>query len=342
MKAERNLQYYISRFTTDYLCGERGASENTVLSYVDTFKLLNRYFESNLCCRVDKISMKDFTADNIRNFLESLERNGCCAATRNQRLAAIKSFCRYVQRDSQQSLYNLQQILQIRSKRHTKPTITYLTAEQLALLLDKPVRSYRSGFKDLLILTVLYDTGARVSELINIKVSDVRLRPIEGILLHGKGGKNRYVPISDNTINLLKLYFEKENLYATVNTGRYLFLNRSGQQFTRPGISYILQKYVTMLHNQAPESFPEKLTPHCLRHTKAMLMLKANQDLIKIRDTLGHEHIRTTEIYARADVHQITDALETAYSQVKDPQDEIIDYRSDSALMKYLTEISQE
>ena len=342
MRIEKNLQYYISRFTSDYLSGECGFSGNTVLSYEDTFRLLTRYFEASLGIAPHKIQLDDFNADNIRAFLNHLEAQGCCASTRNQRLAAIKSFCRYVQRDAPKNLYNFQQILKIHGKRQAKTMITYLNANQLAMLLEKPDASCRAGFKDLLMLTVLYDSGARVSEFINIKVSDVRLEPVEGITLHGKGNKKRYVPLSQSTVRLLKLYFEKERLQTPINASRHLFLNRSGNPYTRPGITYILQKYTTMLHNEHPESFPKKLTPHCLRHTKAMVMLRANQDLIKIRDTLGHEHIQTTEIYARADTSQINDAIETLQIQIALPDNTIIDYMANPDLLKYLTELSEE
>lgn len=333
---DKTLQYYVSRFLTVYLGGERGLSENTFVSYNYTFQLLIPFLHDKVKKAINKMSMEEFTSDNIKAFLTALEEKGCSISTRNQRLAAIKSFCRYVQLDSPQNLYNMQQILAIPSKKSEQPVIQYLTAEQLGLLLAKPNSSDKYGFKDLLILTLLSDTGARVSELINIRVSDVRLSAPAQILVHGKGNKNRYVPISSNTSKLLKLYFDNEGLWDPSQIGRFLFLNRSGRMFTRAGITYILQKYTSMLHEENPTNFPAKLTPHCLRHTKAMLMLQAGQNLIYIRDQLGHEHIKTTEVYARIDSKQRQDALKAASEQIKVPSQVSIEYKNNPSLLDWL------
>lgn len=334
---DKNLQYYISNFLTSYLGGERGLSENTYISYEYTFKLLTPFLCDKLKKPINKISMTNFSVDNIKAFLAELEEKGCSASTRNQRLAAVKSFCRYVQMNSPQDLYNMQQILAIPSKKKETPIIQYLSAEQLKMLLSKPDSSTKYGFKDLLIITVLSDTGMRVSELINIRASDIRLHAPAQVLVHGKGNKTRYVPISEKTVKLLEVYFNNEELRNPVNSQRYLFLNRSGNRFTRAGITYIIQKYTTVLHSESPAEFPKKLTPHYLRHTKAMLMLQAGQNLIYIRDQLGHEHIKTTEIYARIDSKQRREALEEASNQVVLPDSTLIGYKNNVALLEWLT-----
>lgn len=332
----KNLQYYISCFLTTYIGGERGLSENTFISYNHTFQLLIPFFHDRVRKPINKVTMDEFTSDNIKAFLAELEEKGCSVSTRNQRLAAIKSFCRYVQADSPQNLYNMQQILAIPSKKKEKPVIQYLTTGQLEMLLAKPDNSNKYGFKDLLILTVLCDTGIRVSELIKLHVSDVRLSPPAQILVHGKGNKNRYVPISGNTAKLLGLYFDNEGLRSLIQSERFLFLNRSGNQFTRAGITYILQKYTSQIHEEHPMDFPAKLTPHCLRHSKAMLMLQAGQNLIYIRDQLGHEHIKTTEIYARIDSKQRQRALKAASEQIKVPDTNLIEYKNNPSLLEWL------
>lgn len=333
---DNNLQYYISRFLTTYLGGERGLSENTFISYNYTFQLLTPFLCSTLKKPINKVTMSEFTASNIKAFLSNLEEKGCSASTRNQRLAAIKSFCRYVQMNSPQNLYNMQQILAIPSKKKKTPAIQYLSAKQLELLLGRPDSTNKYGFKDLLILTVLSDTGMRVSELTDIRASDVRMDSPAQILVCGKGNKSRYVPVSTKTVGLLNLYFDNEELRHPSRAQRHLFLNRSGQPFTRAGITYILQKYTTMLHLEAPAEFPEKLTPHSLRHTKAVLMLQAGQNLIYIRDQLGHEHIKTTEIYARIDSKQKRMALEAASEQVKVPDPAPIEYKNNPSLLDWL------
>lgn len=333
---KKDLQYYISYFLTTYIGGERGLSENTFTSYEYTFKILVSYLTERLKKPINKIALEDFNAENIKDFLAQLEASGCSGATRNQRLAAIKSFCRYVQMESPSVLYNMSQILAIPSKRFAKPTIQYLSKHQLELLLNEPDSSNRYGFKDLLILAVLSDSGMRVSELINIKVSDVRLQKPYQIKVHGKGNKDRWTPISESSAELLKLYFKKEEQFDPLFQSRNLFINRSKKPFTRAGITYILQKYTKAVHEKYPNDFPEKLTPHCLRHTKAMLMLEAGHNLIYIRDILGQEHIKTTEIYARVDSKQMRTALETVQAQIPAPNPADIKFDQDPATLAWL------
>ena len=338
MKNDETFSYYVQSFLDNYICGERGLSENTFISYEHTFAQLTEYLYSQLNNRKKKVTMADFNVENIIGFLDHLEQSGMSISTRNQRLATIKSFCKYVRFKSPRHLNNIEQILNISRKKEATPAIQYLSHKQLDMLLNKPDNSNYYGFKDLLLLTVMADTGARVSEVINIKISDIRLEKPGTILVHGKGNKDRYVNISSKTIDLLKLYLDKENLRSVVYADRNLFLNRSGKTFTRAGIAYILQKYTSQLHDEEPLSFPEKLTPHCLRHTKAMLMLEAGQNLVYIRDTLGHEHIKTTEIYARINSKQRQEAMDAVNSKINVPDTTNIDYKHDPDTRKWLQE----
>lgn len=335
----KTFQYYVSRFFTAYLSGERGLSSNTIISYRDTFKQLLTFYAEKLKIPAEKIQLSDLTAENVKGFLDHVEIQGCSASTRNQRLASIKSFIRYVQIESPENLENSFQIMAIKSKRQSKPIIEYLSQEQLSRLLAKPDSSMKSGFKDMLILILLYDSGARVSEFINIMVSDIRLDPPAVIRLNGKGNKSRWVPLDSRTVKLLNLFMEKENLKTPLASSRYLFLNRSKNPYTRAGISYILQKYTDLLYSEDEMTFPKKLSPHCLRHTKAMILLQAGTNLIYIRDVLGHEHMRTTEIYARADGRQKRAALEAAQSQIKTPDASTIEYQEDQDLLKWLNDL---
>lgn len=335
----KTFQYYVSRFFTTYLSGERGLSSNTIISYRDTFRQLLTYYAETLKIQAEKIQLSDLTADNVKGFLDHVEKQGCSASTRNQRLASIKSFIRYVQLESPENLENSFRIMAIRSKRQNKPIIEYLSQEQLSRLLAKPSSSTRSGFKDMLMLTLLYDSGARVSEFINIKVSDIRMDTPAVIRLHGKGNKSRWVPLDSRTVKLLELFMEKEQLKTPISSSRYLFLNRSGNPYTRAGISYILLKYTNQLYAEDEISFPEKLSPHCLRHTKAMILLQAGTNLIYIRDVLGHEHMRTTEIYARADGRQKRAALEAAQRQIRTPDASTIEYQEDQDLLTWLNNL---
>ena len=336
MKNDESFSYYTESFLDHYIGGERGLSENTNISYDRALGQMAEFMFKQLKNRNKKVTMADFTAENVMKFLDHLESEGLSISTRNHRLAVIKSFCKYIRYKSPRHLHAIDQILAIPRKKGNEPVIQYLSCAQLERLLNKPDSNNYYGFKDLLLLTVMADTGARVSEIINIKISDIRLDTPGNILLHGKGNKDRYATISTNTALLLKLYFDKENLRSPVYAERNLFLNRSGKPFTRAGIAYILQKYVTMLHNENPASFPAKITPHCLRHTKAMLMLEAGQNLVYIRDTLGHEHVKTTEIYARISSKQKQNALDAVNAKIQVPDTNNIDYKNDSSIRSWL------
>lgn len=342
MKNDESFSYYVQTFLDHHICGERGLSQNTFISYEHTFSQLTEYLYSQLNNRKKKVTMADFNSENISSFLNHLEQMGMSISTRNQRLATIKSFCKYVRFKSPRYLHNIEQVLNISRKKGPTSTIQYLSREQLERLLYKPDNTNYYGFKDLLLLTVMSDTGARVSEIINIKISDLTLTQPATILVHGKGNKDRYVTISQKTCDLLNLYLDKENLRSVVCAERNLFLNRSGQPFTRAGIAYILQKYTSQLHSEDPLSFPEKLTPHCLRHTKAMLMLDAGQNLVYIRDTLGHEHIKTTEIYARINSKQKQAALDAVNSKIRVPDTSNIDYKHDPTRRAWLRDYCSE
>jgi len=336
MKNDESFSYYTETFLDHYIGGERGLSENTVISYEHVLGQMAEFMFKQHHNRNKKVTMADLTAENVVKFLEYLESEGLSVSTRNQRLAVIKSFCKYIRFKSPRHLHAIDRILAIPHKKGNEPVVQYLSCRQLEKLLNKPNSNNCYGFKDLLLLTVMADTGARVSEIINIKISDIQLDNPGNILLHGKGGKDRYATISTKTVQLLNLYFDKENLRSPVYAERNLFLNRSGKPFTRAGIAYILQKYTTMLHNENPASFPAKITPHCLRHTKAMLMLEAGQNLVYIRDTLGHEHVKTTEIYARISNKQKQNALDAVNDKIKVPDANNIDYKNNSTLRSWL------
>lgn len=338
MKDNETFSYYVESFLDHYVGGERGLSENTAISYEYTIGQLSKYLYEKPERKNKKVTMDDFTAENVEEFLDYLEEGGLSISSRNQRLATIKSFCKYIRFKSPRHLHSIDRIIDIPRKKGNDPAIQYLSSSQLEKLLSKPDSKNHYGFKDLLLLTVMADTGARVSEVIDIKVSDVRLSKPATILVHGKGNKDRYVTLSSKTVDLLNLYFDKENLRSPLYSDRNLFLNRSGEPFTRAGVAYILQKYTTSLHKEDPSAFPAKLTPHCLRHTKAMLMLEAGQNLIYIRDTLGHAHIKTTEIYARINSKQRQEAMDAVNAKIKAPDTNTIDYKNNKAVRSWLYE----
>ena len=315
---------HLTNYLSSYLSGQRGVSSNTIKSYRDTFCLLLDYCKNCLGLKIEKFQLNQLDNKLIEGFLRWLENErGNSVSTRNQRLAAIHAFFRYLQIESPENLFLCQRNLAIPFKKHQRPHINYLSGEDISKIFAKPDCNKSSGRRDLLILSMLYDTGARVSELINLKVRDVRLDEFPVATLTGKGNKIRHVPLMVNTAVLLRGYIAEHNLNAPHKLDSPLFSNRQNQKLTRAGVTYILQKYTDT-----------KVTPHVLRHTKAMHLLQASVNIVYIRDLLGHVDIATTEIYAKADTEMKRAALEKVYQDLT-PKD-MPSWKTDAGLMDWL------
>lgn len=266
---------YLSSYLSKYLPGQKNASKNTITSYCDTFKLFLTFCGEKKKMKPEKICISDITKELVVEYLGWLEsRRECSISTRNQPLAVIHSFFHYVQKESPENLHEIQKILSIPVKKHPKTTIPYLTGNETQILLAQPTPSSYEGYRDMVLLSVLYDTGARVQELVDIKVKDVRLTTPAVVILHGKGSKIRTVPIIGRTTDLLKTYLDKKKYHAGIAKGdNYLFVNQKQQQLSRWGISYILDKYVEMAKGNLEFQVSFPVTPHVLRHSKSMHLL---------------------------------------------------------------------
>lgn len=323
----------LTKFLGEYLPATRNVSENTIKSYRDTFKLFLKFLNANYQVTVEKLEIKDISEKTVLDFLSWLETERKCGiSTRNQRLAAIHAFYHYLVVHSPENLLVIQLILQIPSKKYEKPVVEHLSPEQVRLLLEKPDVKRKTGRRDMTLLSVLYDTGARVQELCDLTVKDVRLDSPELIRLTGKGRKIRSVPLLPNTVDLLRDYMKEFCLLDKFDTP--LFSNQQKLKLTRGGITYILQKYTKELKE---DGFPEKVTPHVLRHSKAMHLYQAGVNLVYIRDILGHVDIATTDIYARADILSKRKALESAYSDIT-PSD-LPEWNQDADLLDFLNNL---
>jgi len=308
----------LTQYLTDFLPGQRNVSPNTIKSYCDTLKQYLIFMQGEQRIRPEKISFASLTVLSIKDFLRWLETiKNVGISTRNQRLAAIHSFLRYAQTENPEILFESQRVLGIPFKKKPQPTILHLSMNQVAYLLEQPDESTKRGRRDLTLMAVLYDTGARVQELIDLKVCDVRLVPPATITLTGKGNKKRNVPIMAKTRNLLQGYMAENHLFENGRQQSPLFHNSRHQPFTRPGITYILGKYFNQAKlSHINEIFPDSLHPHMLRHSKALHLLESGVNLIYIRDFLGHVSITTTERYLKFDTELKRKALEAAYPQV--------------------------
>lgn len=305
----KDISFYITSFFSHYLVSQRNVSENTVKAYRDTFLLLFSFMSCVKGVRVDKLKIDDINRASILSFLEWLEQERHnSAATRNQRLAAIHAFFKYLQAENVELVFQCKQILSIPFKRHAKPLVQHLEEDELKAILQMPDTTKLWGRRDLVLLCLLYDTGARVQEIIDLTVGDIRLESPATVKLTGKGQKRRTVPLMSQTTQLLKNYLEEQKL-AEKEQSYPVFFNKQRKKLTRKGVAYILEKYV----KQAAEviSMPTfNITPHIFRHTKAMHLLNADVNMFYIRDILGHVDISTTEIYARVDAEKKRAILE--------------------------------
>lgn len=288
----------LTSYFSTYLPETCGVSPNTCNSYRDAFKLLLLYFQEEKGVPANSIELRMLNRNLASDFLDWLEaQRKVSVTTRNQRLAAMKAFAHYVQYRNPEYLENCTDIIAMRPKKHEKPVIPFLTEEELKALLTQPDPSTRHGLRDLTLLSLLYDSGARVQEITDLKLKDIRLTNPAMATLTGKGRKARQVPLMKETCKLLDAYIRNFNLNSEPLTSP-LFFNQKGQALSRYGITYILKKYVSQ---SELDSDTRKISPHVLRHTKAMHLLRAGVNMIYIRDFLGHVDISTTEVYARID-----------------------------------------
>jgi site-specific recombinase XerD len=209
-----------------------------------------------------------------------------------------------------------QRILSIPVKKAEKPTINYLSVEGIRLILEGPDQSTRNGRRDLALLSLMYDSGARVQEIIDLTPSMVRLGQPSTVKLIGKGNKARIVPLLEQQVKFLRIYMTEQKLLEPYANMYPLFSNSRKEKLTRAGVNYILAKYANPARMKEPSLIPEKLSCHCLRHSLAMHLLQSDVNLVYIRDILGHSSVQVTEIYARADSRQKREAIEKAYSDV--------------------------
>jgi site-specific recombinase XerD len=310
MRKNNQFQLLLGSFLSEYLPSQRNFSTNTISSYCDAFRLFIAILKSDKGIEPNRVKFKDADRETVTSFLNWLEtERKCSASTINQRLAAIHSFYKYVQGEEPQLISLCQQTLNIPNRKSPEKYVSYLGKEDLELILRQPDTTTSKGRRDLTLLCVLYDTGGRVQEIADLTVSSVRLQAPAQIKLVGKGNKTRIVPLMEQTTILLSSYMQKSNLLYGQSNEHPVFFNHRHEALTRSGIGYILQKYAAAARNAQP-TIPEKVTPHILRHSKAMHLLEAGVNIVYIRDILGHVNIATTGIYARSNLEMKRKALE--------------------------------
>lgn len=308
---------HLENFFIRYLIGECNSSKHTIRAYRDSFTLLLVFMKNVKNINADNLELKHLNKNAVLDFLKWLEvEHENEISTRNQRCAAIKSFCKYLQYEEPMRISEWQNIRSIKLKKYTTEKLTYLSIDAIKLLLDQIPLDSRSSRRDLALIALLYDSGARVQEIADLTPDSIRFDNPSTIRLIGKGNKQRIIPLQKKQIDLLQRYIEDFGLNRFGKEKSPLFFNRIGEKLTTAGITYILKKYATIARLQNENLIPTTISPHIIRHSKAMHLLQGGVNIVYIRDFLGHKSIQTTEIYARADSKQKREALESVYVNV--------------------------
>ena len=286
----------ISSFFNDYLIRQKGYSPNTLKTYRDSFVLLIEFMDAVKHKKPESLAVEDLDYKTINSFLDWLENEkNVTVSTRNNRLAAIKSFFKYVGFHDPQYLDISSSVREIGKKKTVSEPMNYLTIPAIEHFFKSFDFNDRKELRALCIILLIYESGARVSELCGIRRNDLRTEKPYNLILHGKGNKDRLVPIDSAVIQLIEKYISEYH----VRNDDYLFFNSRKEKLTREGVNHILKKHFQQARINNPHLYPDHISAHCLRHSKAMHLLENGVNLIYIRDLLGHTSVTTTEIYSK-------------------------------------------
>jgi site-specific recombinase XerD len=323
------LPTLLQRFFTDRLTAQMEASPNTIAGYRDTFRLLLRFASQRRSKPPTKLKIEDLDAALIGDFLAHIERvRRNCARSRNTRLAAIRSFYRYVAMNAPEHALHCQRILAMPNKRYTRRSVDFIDRTEMEALLAAPDASTWIGRRDRAILLLALQTGLRVGELINLDCADVVLGVGAHIRCEGKGRKQRSTPLRRDTVRTLDAWLKERSgkpddpVFSTIR----------GDRLSRDAVEHIVRKYVLAASKACASLAGKRVSPHVLRHSTAMDLLQNGVDRTVIALWLGHESVETTQIYVHADMRLKEKALARVASTTSPPGR----YRPDDALLSFL------
>lgn len=323
------LPTQLQRFFTDRLYSQLQASPNTIASYRDTFRLLLKFATKKRNKPPTKLQIEDVDTSLIGDFLTYVETvRGNSARSRNTRLAAIRSFYRYVAMNEPQYALHCQRILSIPSKRYIRRTVDYLNRSEIEALIAAPDQSTWVGRRDRIILMVALQTGLRVSELINLQGQDIVIGTGAHIRCEGKGRKERCTPLRQDTVVALKAWLKGR---ARSDVGP-LFTTIRGERLSRDAMEHLVRKHARAASKTCTSLVGKRVSPHVLRHSTAMELLQNGVDRSVIALWLGHESVETTQIYMHADLQ----IKEKALARVNATRSRLGRYRPNDALLTFL------
>jgi integrase/recombinase XerD len=310
MNARPNtLARVLVKYFQDYLPALRGMSPHTIRSYRDAILLYLRFLSSHTRRRPESLDLGDVTFDYVSAFLSDLEKTRRSSiATRNARLAALHTFARFAASQAPEHLAELQRVLAIPFKRGARRApVEFLDQKEVEALLTPPKNLTAADERDLTLFALMLNTGARVQEVLDLRIQDVRLEPPYQVRLRGKGAKIRVCPIWAHTARRVRRLLAGSNW--PVEPDRPLFLNLRGEKLTRFGVYQLLKKRIGLCTSTVASLRGRRIHPHTLRHTTAVHLLKAGVDFATISQWLGHSSLNTTMVYARADLDLKRQAL---------------------------------
>jgi integrase/recombinase XerD len=325
---------FVHSFFHQHLAAERGLSPNTIVCYRDSLKLLLQFAASKLKTPIDKLAVEHLSADVVLAFLNDLESTrGNSARTRNNRLAALRAFFRHVARQEPLLLQPCQRLCQIPLKKTPHQCIEYLEDHEVRALLGSVDLSDRNGVRDYALLLLLYNTGARVQEIVNLEIKDVRQDAPPQVRLIGKGNKERVCPLWHETVRAIQTYLDTRR---DEPHDAALFLNATAQPITRFGIGYIVSKYAKRAATTCPSLANKPVSPHLIRHSTAML--QSGNAITVVKDWLGHADVNTTHGYVEINLEMKRKALQACKAPKSPPRPRR--RWQDPDLLKWLDELT--
>lgn len=319
----------VQRFFTEYLVAQRAVSPRTVACYRDALMLFLDFSSQRLKKTATNLKLSDIQPDLILAFLDHLERERHNAVrSRNLRLTALRAFLKFAGRRDVASLHVIEQALAVPMKRFERPMLGFLTREEMLAVLGQPGETWTSQ-RDHLLLAMLYNTGARVSEIVGVRVADVVLDGGACVHLHGKGRKQRSIPLWPTTVTEIRAWLR---VNPTLRGDGSLLPNREGQAMSRSNVVQRLELAVARAANQAPSILKKRISPHIIRHTTAMHLLQSGVPFNVIALWLGHESTTTTHRYVEADLTM----KEKALARLEAPDTTIRRFKAPDLLMRFL------
>lgn len=337
MSTKTSLPALLRGFFEAYLAAQRDVSPNTVFAYRDSIKLLLRFAARRTGRQVIRLRVDDLGADTVLAFLTHLEaERKNCVATRNCRLIAVHRFFAYVADVDPQHAQTCRRVLDIPVKKTVSSTMTYLDRDEMKALLAIPRPSHRLGARDLALLTLLYNTGARASEAVSLSIKDIRFETPAQVRILGKGRKERACPLWPETVETLQAYLGQRDERDQPDAP--LFLNAHGRRLGRFGVVTILKRHIAAAARQRPSLAIKRISPHTLRHTAAMHLLQSGVELNVIKSWLGHVSITTTSQYIEIDMAMKREAIERCTPPVPEPTGES-PWRSRQDIIEWLEDL---